>query len=206
VFISHADQTLVKYFVILWVVGVAILPFLGLFTIFQLNTNVFAITGYVGYFILGTYLVTVEMTRSKLSLLALLGLASTAIGTYVMAALIGGTEMYFFQEYFSPTVVLTSVIVFLLLLTFKPTSAQKENHLSPLNKLVKLISENTLGIFFVHVIILESIQLGYFGLAINRSTLNPIIEVPLITTIVLFSSLAVILLLRKIPYLNKLVN
>jgi surface polysaccharide O-acyltransferase-like enzyme len=206
VFINHADQTLVKYFVLLWVVGVAILPFLGLFSIFKLNDNVFTITGYVGYFVLGTYLVTVEMRRSTLSILALLGVALTAVGTYVMAATVGGTEMYFFQQYFSLTVVLTSVMVFLLLLTVKPPSVTKETSPSKFNKLIAAISENTLGIFFVHVMVLESIQLGYFGFAINRNTLNPIIEVPLLTAIVLFGSLAIILLLRKIPYLDKLVN
>jgi hypothetical protein len=54
--------------------------------------------------------------------------------------------------------------------------------------------------------IIESIQRGYFGFAINRNTINPIIEVPLLTTITLFSSLAIILLLKKVPYLKKLID
>ncbi len=206
VFIAHADQTLVKYFVILWVLGVAIIPFFSLFTIFQLNSNVFAITGYIGFFVLGTYLSTVEMRRSTLSLFIILGVALTAVSTYVLAATVGGTGMYFFQQYFSPTIILASVMVFLLLLTVKPPSVQKENSLSKVHKLIKVISENTLGIFFIHVMIIESIQNGYFGFAINRNTLNPIIEVPLLTAIVLFVSVAIILLLKKIPYLNKLVD
>ena len=57
IIIAHADQTLIKYFVILWVVGVAIIPFFGLFTTYELNSNVFAIIGYVGFFVLGTYLI-----------------------------------------------------------------------------------------------------------------------------------------------------
>jgi surface polysaccharide O-acyltransferase-like enzyme len=206
VFIAHADQTLVKYFVILWVSGVAIIPFFTLFTIFQLNSNVFAITGYIGFFVLGTYLSTVEMRRSTLSLFIILGVALTAISTYVLAATVGGTEMYFFQQYFSPTIILASVMLFLLLLTVKPPSVQKENSLSKVHKLIKVISENTLGIFFIHVMIIESIQNGYFGFAINRNTLNPIIEVPLLTAIVLFVSLAIILLLKKVPYLNRLID
>lgn len=206
VFIAHADQTLVKYFVILWVLGVAIIPFFSLFTIFQLNSNVFAITGYIGFFVLGTYLSTVEMRRSTLSLFIILGVALTAISTYVLAATVGGTEMYFFQQYFSPTIILASVMLFLLLLTVKPPSVQKENSLSKVHKLIKVISENTLGIFFIHVMIIESIQNGYFGFAINRNTLNPIIEVPLLTAIVLFVSLAIILLLKKVPYLNRLID
>jgi hypothetical protein len=40
----------------------------------------------------------------------------------------------------------------------------------------------------------------------NRTTLNPVIEVPLLTVIVLFASLGIILLLKKIPYLKRLID
>ena len=54
--------------------------------------------------------------------------------------------------------------------------------------------------------ILESLQNGYFGFAINGNTINSIIGVPLMTVIVLFVSLAIILLLKKVPYLKKLIG
>jgi surface polysaccharide O-acyltransferase-like enzyme len=206
IFIAHADQTIIKYFVILWFLGVAIIPVFGLLTTYTLNSNVFIITGYVGYFVLGTYLLTVQMRRSTLSIFMILGIALTAFFTYVLAATVGGTEMYFFQQYFSPTVILASVMVFLLLLTIQPPSVQKEISPSKVNKLIKVISQNTLPIFLFHVMVLESIQNGYFGFAINRNTLNPIIEVPLMTVIVLFVSLSIILLLKKVPYLTKLIG
>jgi surface polysaccharide O-acyltransferase-like enzyme len=206
--IANADESIVKYFVILWVVGVAIIPFFHLFTTFELNSNVFTLTGYVGFFVLGTYLVTVRMRRSTLSILIILATALTAVGTYALAATGAGTGMYFLQQYFSPTVILASVMAFLLLLTIKPPSAQKEPATSPskVNRLIKLISQNTLGIFFIHVMIIESIEKGYFGFAINRDTLNPIIEAPLLTIIVLFASLAIILILKRIPYLRRLIG
>ncbi len=140
-----------------------------------------------------------------LIVLMLLGISLTAIGTYVLAAT-GGTDMYFFQEYISPTVILTSVMLFLLLLTLKSPSPQQDFGLSRRDKLIKAISDNTLGIYFLHVIVLESIQNGYFGFALNRNTLNPIIEVPLMTVIVLFVSLGIVILLKKIPYLDKLIG
>ena len=95
-------------------------------------------------------------------------------------------------------------MVFLLLLTIKPPSVQKEDptKLPKAIDLIKVISQNTLAIFLFHVMILESLQNGYFGFAINRNTINPIIEVPLITVIVLFVSLAIILILKKVPYLR----
>ena len=54
--------------------------------------------------------------------------------------------------------------------------------------------------------ILESFQKGYFGFAINGNTINSIIGVPLITVITLFISLGIILLLKKIPYLERLIG
>jgi surface polysaccharide O-acyltransferase-like enzyme len=146
------------------------------------------------------------MRRSTLSIFMILGIALTAFGTYVLAVNVGGTEMYFFQQYFSPTLILASVMVFLLLLTIKPPSIQKEASPAKVNKLVKVISQNTLAIFLFHVMVLESLQNGYFGFAINRGTINPIIEVPLMTVIVLFISLAIILLLKKVPHLKKLIG
>ncbi len=206
IFIANADQTLIKYFVILWVLGAAIIPFVGLFSIYELNSNVFTLTGYIGFFVLGTYLSTIQLRRKTLSFFIILGIALTGIGTYALAATVGGAEMYFFQQYFSPTVIFASVMMFLLLLTIKPHSAQKESSPSKIQKLSQLISQNTLGIFFIHVMIIESIQRGYFGFSINRDVINPIIEVPLLTAIVLFASLAIILLLKKIPHLKQLIG
>jgi surface polysaccharide O-acyltransferase-like enzyme len=205
VLLANADQTLIKYFIILWLLGVAILPFLGLLSPFRLNSNVFTIGGFVGYFVLGTYITTVKLRRSTISIFMILGIASTAFGTYVLAAT-GGADIYFFQEYISPTVVLASVMMFLLLLTVRPSSVQQEISPSKGNKLIKVISANTLAIYLLHVMVLESFQNGYFGFAINRNTINPIVEVPLITVIVLFACLTVILLLRKIPYMDKLIG
>ncbi|MGD0203470.1 MAG: acyltransferase family protein [Candidatus Bathyarchaeia archaeon] len=206
IFIAHADQTIIKYFVILWFLGVAIIPVFGLLTTYQLSSDVFTITGYVGYFVLGTYLLTVQIRRLTLSIFMILGIALTAISTYVLAATVGGGEMYFFQGYFSPTLILASVMVFLLLLTIQPPSVQKVTRPSTGNKLIKVISENSLALFLFHVMILESLQRGYFGFAINGNTINSIIGVPLMTVIVLFVSLAIILLLKKIPYLKKLIG
>lgn len=206
--IAHADEVILKYFVTIWVIGVAIIPFFGLFTIFTLNSNVFALTGYVGFFVLGSYLSTVQIRRRTLGFFIVLGIALTAFGTYALAATVGGTEMYFFQQYFSPTVILVSVMMFLLLFTFKPPAPALENDSKPSNgnRLIKLISQNTLGIFFIHVMIIESIENGYLGFAINRDTFNPIIEAPLLTVIVLFASLAIILLLKKVPYMKKIIG
>jgi len=212
IFIANADQTTIKYFTILCFAGGAIMPFIGLFTIYTLNSNVFMLSGYIGFYVSGAYLSTIGMRRSTLAFLIGLGIALTTCGTYLLAATFGGietvagTEMYFFQLYSSPTVILPAAMTFLLLFTVKPPSSEKEISPSNVNGLIKAIGQNTLSIYLFHVMILESLEKGYFGFAINRYTINPVIEVPLITVIVLFASLAIILLLKRVPYLNELIG
>ena len=206
IFIAHADKTMMKYFIIIWILGVAVLPFFTLLTNYNLNSNVFVLTGFVGYFILGVYLLSVQIRHLSLWTFIFSGVALTALGTYVLAATVGGTGMYFFQEYFSPTVIFASVALFLLLLTVSPPVFKKEVKPSLVNRLFNVISQNTLAIFLFHVIVLESIQNGYLGFTLNRYTLNPAVEAPLMTVIVLFISLAVVVLLKKVPYLKKFIG
>ena len=205
VFIAHAEPIVVKYFVFLWIVGVSILPLFSLITNFELTDNVITVTGYVGYMVLGTYLSTMRLRCKPLAIAAVVGIALTAGLTYVLAATMGGEDMYFFQQYFSPTVMLSAVSLFLLLLTVQPPSQKQELKPSITQRLIKLISVNTLGIFLIHVMINESIQRGFFGFTINRDVLNPIIGVPLLAGIVLVTSLGIIVIIRKVPYVNKII-
>ncbi len=213
---AHANQTIIKYFIVLWLLGASIVPVASLVTTYYLDPNVLAFTGYAGFFVLGAYLLNVKMRRSTLLVLMGLGLALTVVGTYAIAATVGGVEMYFFQQYLSPTLILASVTLFLLLNTIRVPSIKPKDQLSEENKsakghakiriLLSLISENTLPIFLFHIIILESLQNGYFGFAINGNTINSIIGVPIVTVITLFLSLAFILPLKKIPVLKSLIG
>ena len=196
-----------KYFAILWFLGASIIPFAGLLTTYHLDSNVLTITGMVGYFILGAVLLNVKMRRSVVVMIMSIGIALTVIGTYALAATIGGGTMFFFQEYLSPTMILASVMLFLLLTTLKPPEDNKEvSPPSKGNKFLKLISQNTLPLFLFHVMVLESLQAGYFGFAINGNTINSIIGVPLMTVITLFICLAVIIPLKKVPVLKQLIG
>jgi surface polysaccharide O-acyltransferase-like enzyme len=206
--VSHIDRKVFKYFLIVWFMGTLLTPIPSLFGEYYLDVNLFIIPWWVGYFMLGVYLRTVQVRRSILLIFLFLGLASTAIGTYIIAATIGGPRTYFFQDYFSPTTILASVMLFLLILnTFKPQpSSQMETSQSPGNWLVNTISKNTLPIYLFHVMILESLQRGYFGFALNGNTLNSIIQVPLLAVSTLFICLAVIIPLKKIPLLKRLIG
>jgi surface polysaccharide O-acyltransferase-like enzyme len=136
-----------------------------------------------------------------------LGLVLTAVGTYAIAATVGGPKTYFFQDYFSPTTILSAVMLFLLLNTLKaPANPASAPH-PKTNWLLRQISQSTLAIFLFHVIILETLQRGYlWGFTISGNTMNSIIEVPLITFVTLFICLGIILPLKKVPIIKKLIG
>ena len=129
-----------------------------------------------------------QIRRSFLSILAALGVALTAISIYIIQSPIGGNrEVYAFTVYFGPWTILTAVAVFLLLNTIKvPTRIAAPTKGA---NLLRVISQNTLPLALFHLMVLESLQRGYFGFAINGNTINSIVGVPLITVITLFVSL-----------------
>jgi surface polysaccharide O-acyltransferase-like enzyme len=204
--VAHADRKLIKYLLIVWLLGAILTPIPGLFGAYHLDSNVFIVPLWVGYFVLGLYLLDVKVRRSALLAFLTLGLALTAAGTYLMAATIGGATTYFFQDYFSPTTILASVALFLLLNKVQAPSNLIAPRGTKKDWLLRKIGENTLPLYLLHVMIIEALQRGYFGFTLSSSTLNSIIEVPLITVVTLFICLAIIIPLKKIPFVKRLIG
>jgi surface polysaccharide O-acyltransferase-like enzyme len=97
-----------------------------------------------------------------------------------------------------------SITLFIILATFPKQKTQEKYPLG--SRITKIISENTLPIYLFHLIILETLQGGFLGIKISVTNLNPIIEIPLITIITLIISLAIIVPLKKSPYVKKLLG
>jgi surface polysaccharide O-acyltransferase-like enzyme len=66
VLVAHADWKLLRYFLLLWLLGTSAVPLLGIFGVTSFNNNFFLLTGYIGYFILGLYLLKVQLRPSIL--------------------------------------------------------------------------------------------------------------------------------------------
>jgi len=203
VLVAHASRRLIRYFLVLWLVGTAVVPLLGLFVDYSLNNSVFLLTGYVGYYVLGLYLLQVHVKKTVLLAGFIGGFVWTAVGTYIVTATVGGSQQFFFYDNLSLSVILTSVTLFLLLSTVQ---IEKINRFPRLNRLLHFISQNSLGIYLFHFMVIETLQNGYLGLRISVTTLNPIVGIPLLTGITLLICLLVIYPLRKIPLINKIIG
>jgi surface polysaccharide O-acyltransferase-like enzyme len=203
VVVAYSDRKLLGFFILLWFLGVAVAPLLSLFTNYSLESNIFIILGWVGYYLLGVYMLQVRLGSSTLLILLILGFSWIAVGTYFTTAFFGGIRSYFFYDYLSGSVILASVALFQLLRTYSPWL---ETHSPRTSRLLHYISLNTLPIYLFHIMILESLQKGYFGFKISVTTLNPVIEIPLAAILTLVICLGVISLLNRIPFLKKLIG
>jgi surface polysaccharide O-acyltransferase-like enzyme len=209
VIVAHADWRIIKYFLILWFAGSGIIPLLTLYANISPQTvwfkqTVFVLTGLIGYFVLGAYVTKFRLRSAILFLGLILSSVWTIIGTYLLVGTIGENYSQFFLDASSFSVIIASVALFLILTSV--SSQTVENHYPRSNRLLKLISLNTLPIYLFHVMVLETLQKGYLGFKISVTTMNPIIEIPLITVVTLLICLVIIVPLKKIPYVKRLIG
>ncbi len=205
IMITYGGDKIVRYLILVWFIGVAVVPLLELLSGFILNGDVFVFGGWIGYFVLGLYLLKVKLHSAVFYGLLVLGVVWTIFGVWIMNyPLVAVQRQNFFTDSLTANVILGSVALFMILLKFRPDWPGSNQVIG--KRLVQAISKNTLPIFLFHIIILESFERGFFGFTLSPLTLNPIIEIPLITVLTFFITLGLVLLMRKVPILNKLIG
>jgi surface polysaccharide O-acyltransferase-like enzyme len=204
--VANATREIFKYLLAVWLLCALFIPIPGIIGAFYVDGNLLTFPLWAGYFMLGAYLVNVKMNRRFLLGIVAGGLTLTVVGTYLLLGPVGGQHTYYFQDYFSPTMILSTAALFLLLTSIKVPANPREASNPKINWLLKQISQCTLGIFLFHIIVLETLQRGYLGFTISGNYLNSIVEIPLITVVTLSICLAVLLPLRKVPIIKNLIS
>jgi surface polysaccharide O-acyltransferase-like enzyme len=203
--VAYRHRNLLRYLIILWFLPVAVVPLIQLLTGYVLNTTLFVLGGWVGYFVLGTYLQKVRMRSSILYGLFFLGLIWTVASTWFMNFVFESSgQNYFFFDYLTPNVIVASVALFMILSKFN-ADWPGINH-PRASRFIHAISSATLPIFLFHVIILESLQRGYFGFKLSLTIINPIYGIPVITIVTFFITFGLVLIMGKVPVLKKLIG
>ncbi len=187
----------------LWFAGVAILPLIQLGFGYTLDAGVFVLGGFIGYFVMGSYLQKITVRNAVLYGLLIASFVGTVFSVWLMTYPLSGLgQSDYFLGYLTLNVIVGSAALFLLLLKVKPDWQTT----TLLARSYKAISHNTLPIFLFHVIILETFERGLLGFKISYTTLNPIIEIPLLTALTFFITLGLVLLMRRAPVLKKLIG
>lgn len=181
-----ANRPLARYFVYLGLVVTSALPLLaaipgpdviGLPIVTAMQLSV----GYALYFMLGHLLATTRRPMRLAWLWTVLGVAATIVGTSVWSVL-AGAPVHTLYDYLMPPVVLASVGVF-------AAARRRRRHSSAL---VRLLADHSLGIYLSHIAFLLLYE------AIGPKTAS-LLQVPLETVFALAGSLALAMVVKRIP-------
>jgi surface polysaccharide O-acyltransferase-like enzyme len=198
------NPKLIGYLIGVWFISICIIPLLPILTGFSLPGEVFVVGGFTGYFLAGSYLQKKRLKRRFIYYFLILGFIFTLASTWVMTYHVEPVSNdYTFFDYLSLNVVVMSVGAYALLLRF-PVDWPGKNH-PYAKKIIQNISKNTLPIYLLHVIVLETFVRGLLGVTLDL-TILPVIQVPLASIAILFITLGLVLLMKKIPVLKKLVG
>lgn len=198
------DKKLTEYFIVLSVVFANLPKILVLSPALDevvgkiLNkTNMFFVLGYAGYFVLGHYLHTYEIKREYKVTAYLMG-AISSIATIVgnsYTSLKAGTAQEAFFDYLMPTVLFSSIMVFLI---FKDRAASFEQEKK---KFIVSMSKLTFGMYLIHDIFI----IAFKNMGLSTVIVSPIVMIPLVAIIIFLLSYVATLLINKIPILNKFI-
>jgi surface polysaccharide O-acyltransferase-like enzyme len=187
----------------LWFAGTVITPAIHTFTSFSFNPVVFVFFDWIGYYLLGIYLLTADLRRSIVYLGVIFGLLGAVVGDWVVTASMGEEYTGYFHNYMSATAIIGAAAIFFLL-TAVPAN-RFENH-PKANRVIHWISQHTLPIYLIHIIVLVAFTNQVFGVYLNTLTNIPLIDVPIYTALVFGTSSALVFALKQIPYVRKAIG
>jgi surface polysaccharide O-acyltransferase-like enzyme len=201
--VKHIDRKKFRFLLAIWFVGTISVSIINTFTNFNYNPLMFVITDWVGFFLLGIYLTKTKI-HSTLSYLGLIfGLLVAILGDWFITASMGEQYTGYFHGYLSFNMIIASASLFLIL-TRIPHSKIETNHIK-IKRLIQWIEQNTLPIYLVHIIVLESLHLGLLGFSFPYTN-NLIVDVPLITFVTFVLTAFIVYPLKKIPFVMKLIG
>ena len=195
------DVKLIKYFLLLWLfftVFVKILfwvphTFVDEIKTFLIDFDMNFVVGYSGYFLLGYYLRTNEISKRTRIIIYISAIVTTAIAI-VVNVWCEGTSVEVYSNH-APSSILSAVAI--LLFVNKWAAKHKMNE--KLASFISTIAPLGFGVYLTHDLFII-LFMDVFGL--NTITM-PLVMIPIISIMVLVAGYGFTYLIRKIPVIGK---
>lgn len=158
------------------------------------DINMHYTLGYSSYFVLGWYMNTFNLKRyhKRICRVGILGLIVTVFCTYLSLEYLDSTNLFFY-DYFSVNVLMTSASLFCIIKHSK--SLQTKNKF--LHNVLFHVSRNSLGIYAVHLIVIDRLEFLY--------GMPAIVSIPAVFTLCIAISLLIVYVLKRIPIIRQFV-
>lgn len=198
------DKKEIRYFSIIFAIActvktiscLSILPYSNAIKLICTKLPIDFICQYYSYFLLGYFLFNFDISKYKKRIIYISGCVSPilcAILTFCLSTHDGNIDISLFDN-FSIFTLLEAIAIFV----FFKSNKYKVKSLA--RKMILELSKLTLGIYLIHILILEII----FSI-IDLSNYNSLFAVPIVSIIIFLLSISIIFILRKIIVLKKLV-
>lgn len=181
------------YFIGLWIIFIITGPYLSQYE--HMNFDFSFFTGCLGFIILGNYLFKTnrKINRLALAVLFITAYLYTAIRSYFISVHTNEFNESFLEN-LSLNVALLSFCVYLF---FK--NHQYFTH-PAWRRIMDIISANSYGIYLSHLLILNI----FLWLGLSFCFAHPLFSIPLVTLACLVISTALVMVMKKIPFLKML--
>lgn len=200
---AHAEKKILEYFLLLFVVCQILQQTALAFTASGTVTKALTLLpvemaqSYLGYFILGYYLAHFPMKRAWHFRLYLAGFVSIIAGALLSNYLSvkSGVPNTLIYDSYSIFIFLGSAAIFL----FFKEEVSRLRIGTRTGKVIRGISDCTLGIYLIHLMVMEGLYyLGFYSMSVNN-----LIGIPLLAVLCFVIGLMVIAMVRRIPLIGK---
>jgi surface polysaccharide O-acyltransferase-like enzyme len=211
IYVGNARLWNQLYFACLWLIATIAMPIAESRLGMNIGYSLTPVFGYVGYFVLGATLCRYVPPRLSLSwqlvsgIAFLIGYAITTVGTYLLAAQAGHLDEYFYSN-LSPNVIVMSIAAFVLLREWGIDLEKRLPISHFMRRFLRLASAATIGIYLIHMMVLEVLACGVLGFTLGPLAFHPALAVPLNALVVFLLSLAATLSIQRIAALRWLVT
>ncbi len=199
IFIKNANNVHIEYFIFIWIISI-INTYMKTRHNIGIGIEMGFFTGFIGYYILGYYLVNTDFDKKYKNLiyiLAFLGVLITMFGTYVLTKEANFLNQSFY-DYLSPNVMAMSIGIFIFFKNIDWKNSKIFNNLTINNVIVKM-STLSFGVYLIHALILSVLRtdlITFFG---------PIIGVPLLALTTILVSYFLVKIIYNIPILKHII-
>lgn len=200
VLVQNANRQTLWYFIGLWSVATYVIPMLqaaGGFIMIELDM----VTGHIGLLVLGYLLGSQPPSKRQYMWMWPIYFASVTITAFGLWWLSSATELN--QTFFTgPAILAMTVSSFLILRYTGQYSAWLQS--PKIKACVVQLSQCAFGIYLVHAVLLYIFHKGLLGFTLDAVQGSAFLYVPATTLAVYCTSLLIVVVIRKIPYLRAL--
>lgn len=199
IFTANAKKEHYIYFLILYFIFGSVIPTIDARFQIHISFNISELFSYTGYFIAGYFFYKFDLTKREKIVLYTLGISSF-VGTYAVSTIVGVTNGGPATQFFDrtgPNTMLSAFFIFVFVKDLVNNSPKLLKYTN--NKYITTLANCGLGIYLVH----DFFNIILNILNINTGTFPAILSVPVLSILVYMASLGVVLIIKKIPVLNK---